>query len=641
MTYAMFNKYPNPFSSHVLGSDVVERKIDQHKILTVRLHLKQGVMPRFAAKLLNGNRAYVVEESVLDMKNKVMYITTKNLDHKRFLFVEETQELRPHPTKPSYTQITTTAKITSSITFLKSKIENFGMRRFVEHLQKVLKSNKRVGKDLTEFVLLINKMEKTVLPNNSPQFAYLEYFLQLSLKSSTAQITSAHALSNPHNTVNFEKRCRGILTLDAWLDPAQFPAGNQEDEVIRRGFVFNQAQGVRVSVGCIEHKEKVNRRVLLCKIGIGRAFPAIETELEVPDGYDSLLLIDDDLDKKTHTYYVNNQTQILPMYLVNYEFDPEHEKRSRQKPICDNCEETNADVYCAADAACLCKACDKLLHSANKLASRHCRTPIGKGADVFGACNLHPDKLVEFFCSQCHTPVCVHCKMVGHHSSGDSARHKLVSVQEAYQSVLAESQQPDNVLCSRKQAITNQLSLLENRASSLEKHASSVQQQIEEMYKKAMNELKIITNRKMDILQGDKWELIRQLDEINCLEDFLQYQQSGDSTHFLFSWARHQQMRQELHEFKFFRDSIDVQLDIKCTGNISVLIENIGSPAKRYFSPKRTDEKLCRKHIYSRQSRVEPSFLSEALGSLDEMDKFSIPDQIDFNFVDGDGYISD
>jgi hypothetical protein len=51
-----------------------------------------------------------------------------------------------------------------------------------------------------------------------------------------------------------------------------------------------------------------------------------------------------------------------------------------------------------------------------------------------------PEKFIEFFCSQCHIPVCVFCKMVGNHANGEASKHQLVSVSEAYQSVLMESQ---------------------------------------------------------------------------------------------------------------------------------------------------------------------------------------------------------
>jgi hypothetical protein len=67
----------------------------------------------------------------------------------------------------------------------------------------------------------------------------------------------------------------------------------------------------------------------------------------------------------------------------------------------------------------------------------------------------------------------------------------------------------------------------------------------------------------MNILLGDEMELSRQLGEMNMLEDFLKYAKQGDATHFLFSWSRHQLFRSELHDFKHFRDDIDVQLDLK------------------------------------------------------------------------------
>lgn len=48
--------------------------------------------------------------------------------------------------------------------------------------------------------------------------------------------------------------------------------------------------------------------------------------------------------------------------------------------------------------------------------------------------------MIEFFCSQCHIPVCVNCKMVGNHANGEAAKHQLVSVAEAYHTVMQEAQ---------------------------------------------------------------------------------------------------------------------------------------------------------------------------------------------------------
>ncbi|KAI9173328.1 hypothetical protein H9P43_007459 [Blastocladiella emersonii ATCC 22665] len=463
--------------------------------------------------------------------------------------------------------------------------------------------------------------ERTALASNSPQFAYLEYFLQLSLRASSARIVAAHALSNPHVTVQFEKRCHDILTLDTWVDTNLLPASNSEEEVLRRGFAFNNTvPGLKVGIGSLKVSHLVAkdrgangttsgpagkniRKAILCKIGIGRAYinsPDGAARDPLPDGYDSWYLplendsivrqaADGDEAKYYHEYFLTNAAQVLPMYLVQYEYDPEKERKLHEKPSCDNCETALAEFYCAADSANLCKSCDHQLHSANKLVSRHVRTPIGKGADVFGHCRHHPEKLIEFFCSQCHVPVCVYCKMVGHHAAGEAAKHKLVSVGEAYTTVMAESQLTDNILTSRKQAIQNQVVCLSARSKALDKHAAVVQQHIDDIYKKATADLAAITQAKRNVLASDECELHRQLEEILRLERFLAYQQAGDATQFLFSWARHQQLRQELHDFKFFRDSIDVQLDIKCSGGISVLVDN--GPSGAAGSPMMTPTK--------------------------------------------------
>ncbi|KAJ1502926.1 hypothetical protein HMI54_002780 [Coelomomyces lativittatus] len=523
--------------------------------------------------------------------------------------------------------------------------------------------------------------ERTSLGSNSPQFAYLEYFLQLSLFASSARIISAYALSNPHLTVNFEKRCKGILTLDAWVDPSRLPASNSEEDVLRRGFTFNTVTpGFTISVGALKkpseyRDEKQLCRAILCKVGVGRAFPhsgdpsGLASD-SIPESYDSLYVPDltrdtdfnhdlteqvNEEDGHRHHYYITNTAQILPMYLVQYEFDPIKEKRLREKPYCDNCENAIAEFYCASDLANLCKACDLQLHSSNKLASRHVRTPIGKGADVFGTCRHHPEKLVEFFCSTCHIPVCVHCKMVGHHCSGEAALHKLVSVSEAYHSVMAESQLTDNILLSRKQAIGNQLQCLSTRARNLEKHVLQIQQHIEDICKRALNDLQQIAHKKRSVLEGDQWELRRQLDEMHRLGSFLSYQQEGDATHFLFSWARHQQMRHELHDFKFFRDHIDVQLDIKCSGTIAVLVDAAPSPSPKKSpirskadSRKGTGGLVGSVVVNASSPRKHPDFFSEALGALDELahsgaagHQNSSEYASEFSFAEGEGYISD
>ncbi|KAI8618567.1 hypothetical protein BC830DRAFT_1166058 [Chytriomyces sp. MP71] len=447
-----------------------------------------------------------------------------------------------------------------------------------------------------------NDFKKAPLPPTTSEFAHLEYGLQLALNSSTARIISAYVVSHPKLSTQFEKRCKDILVQNSWIEPSQLIGANTEDEVIRRGFQFAApSQGIKLSVGVIKsnqaggHSGSVHgtespqvKKILLCKVGIGRAQVTDEISAErevVPEGYDSFYVLNrsrganghamghDGKSGYHHEYVIKSTAQILPMYLVHYEFDSVKELKSREKPKCDNCEAEAATIYCSSDAANLCNKCDMQLHT-SKFANRHIRTPIGKGADVFGHCRHHPDKKIEFFCSQCHIPVCVYCKMVGNHANGESAKHQLVSVTEAYQTVLQEARTLDPVLQSRRTEIINQIGAVNQRAKAVSQMGAQIETQIEDMYKRAMAELHNVINDKINVLLGDELELKRQLGEIEHLEEYVKYQQQGDATQFLFSWARHQAYRSELHDFKFFRNSIDVELDVKVNGGINIVLDD-------------------------------------------------------------------
>lgn len=88
-----------------------------------------------------------------------------------------------------------------------------------------------------------------------------------------------------------------------------------------------------------------------------------------------------------------------------------------------------------------------------------------------------------------------------------------------------------------------------------------------------INQLRVIVKRKMDILLGDQLELKRQQSELDRLDSFVEYQMSGDPTQLLFGWSRQSRMRALLHDFAFFRETVDVGLDVKVTGGIAVMID--------------------------------------------------------------------
>ena len=116
---------------------------------------------------------------------------------------------------------------------------------------------------------------------------------------------------------------------------------------------------------------------------------------------------------------------------------------------------------------------------------------------------------------------------------------------------------------TRKNEIHGQIHAIHSRATALDSLKASIKSQIDEVYKKSLAELDNVIKKKSNVLLGDELELKRQLGEIQLLENFLNYQQEGDATTFLFNWARHQMYRTEMHDFPFFKTNIDVQLDAK------------------------------------------------------------------------------
>ncbi|CDQ88878.1 unnamed protein product [Oncorhynchus mykiss] len=82
---AFWQRYPNPFSTHVLTEDVVLREVTaDQRLLSRRLLTKTNRMPRWAEFLFPSNLSrsvYIVEDSVVDPVTKSLTTYTWNLNH--------------------------------------------------------------------------------------------------------------------------------------------------------------------------------------------------------------------------------------------------------------------------------------------------------------------------------------------------------------------------------------------------------------------------------------------------------------------------------------------------------------------------------------------------------------------------------
>ncbi|KAH0536435.1 hypothetical protein FGG08_006704 [Glutinoglossum americanum] len=106
VTLAYFLRYPNPYSTHVLSTDVIDRHVDPvtKRLHTVRLHLKRSKLPSTVLKLLpksilgatsnDSSQAYILEKSVVDVNEGWMETESHNLEWTGVLSVVERQVYR-------------------------------------------------------------------------------------------------------------------------------------------------------------------------------------------------------------------------------------------------------------------------------------------------------------------------------------------------------------------------------------------------------------------------------------------------------------------------------------------------------------------------------------------------------------------
>jgi len=136
VTLAFWLRYPNPYSRHVVAADVIDRYVDITTgcLHTTRLVLKRGILPSWARKFFNVSEAYILEDTVIDPKARVMRTLTRNITHSHIMQILEMQNITPATQGfGSMTMVKTEARVKSGLGWgLKGRVEGFGARRFAD-----------------------------------------------------------------------------------------------------------------------------------------------------------------------------------------------------------------------------------------------------------------------------------------------------------------------------------------------------------------------------------------------------------------------------------------------------------------------------------------------------------------------------
>ncbi|XP_062022650.1 B-box zinc finger protein 20-like [Rosa rugosa] len=91
---------------------------------------------------------------------------------------------------------------------------------------------------------------------------------------------------------------------------------------------------------------------------------------------------------------------------------------------CDVCDKAEATVFCSADEAALCDVCDRRVHHANKLASKHKRffllQPTCKDSPH---CDICQERRGFFFCQEDRAILCRECDHSIHNANEHTKKH--------------------------------------------------------------------------------------------------------------------------------------------------------------------------------------------------------------------------
>ncbi|KAK6461261.1 PRELI-like family-domain-containing protein [Scheffersomyces coipomensis] len=135
-TLAFFNRYPNPFAKHVLSSDTIEQYIDEDGCLRVtKVIVKSGRLPNFIKPFLGTSvNSWIIEKSITNPKTNTLMSYTANVDHRKFIKVEEYLTYYTADHNEDITLLDAKVKFSSNLFGFKQKIEQWSHRRFSSNL---------------------------------------------------------------------------------------------------------------------------------------------------------------------------------------------------------------------------------------------------------------------------------------------------------------------------------------------------------------------------------------------------------------------------------------------------------------------------------------------------------------------------
>ncbi|XP_023335079.1 PRELI domain containing protein 3A [Eurytemora carolleeae] len=146
VTEGQWQKYPNPHNQAVIGTDVVERKVENGILHTNRIISSDWGLADWAQRILGANKVcYAHEYSMVNPSERVMEMHSRNLSFSNIVNMQEKMTYRPHPEDAGRTVMKQETVVTVQGVPLTSYMENI--------IVNTVSSNSNKGKAAIEWIV--------------------------------------------------------------------------------------------------------------------------------------------------------------------------------------------------------------------------------------------------------------------------------------------------------------------------------------------------------------------------------------------------------------------------------------------------------------------------------------------------------
>ena len=420
------------------------------------------------------------------------------------------------------------------------------------------------------------------LASHTEDYGYIEYELQLQLNAPKLKISECYLLKNPHveaSFMNYLKTLKPSNVVDVFVPLSQIE--QTQSDIASKGIKVNPQSGFRFKVGTFDvDRSKDVIEVVRLTVALGNTlnFQSQSSDLDhasfasdsptssaLRAGYHSLCVSDEG------DYVVFNSAQIKTCQLVKFHGGEDLEELKEEGDICEACGEAPAVVWCQNDNAMFCEKCDQEAHKSH-IASKHKRMTLAEARALMEYCPFHKDTRVEYYCTECQTPVCIECKMIGSHSKGPAASHTLISIKQAYQDAIDAASKEDPIFTKRRQEIKGKIESADRKLEVIIQNEKDTEQEIMRLAQAAIDRARQLAGEKALIVRSTKQELLRKDGELDSLSKFLAMQKKYTGPlAFLSAYDRHSMIVANMQGTEDLPSELQVEGDLCVYGKLDVV----------------------------------------------------------------------